>query len=295
MNVQQGIIEGIPPLSRYQFYRMLPDASPLHVLTLLAKFAAKENIVIGMGQSLLRSLDVDVPTMRNMPEFEGKGIDVPTTPFALWCWIRGDDRGELLHKARMVRQTLADSFVVDKVVDAFSYEQNKDLTGYEDGTENPEGDDALKAAFTNSDIDGLKGSSFVAVQQWAHDLDAFDALTPLQQDHTFGRDRISNEELDDAPESAHVKRAEQENFEPPAFMLRRSMPWADDSSEGLVFVAFGHSFDAFEAVMRHMVGNDDGIKDALFTISHPITGSYFWCPPVHEGEIDLRLLSNRNT
>lgn len=295
MNVQQGIIDGIPALSRYQFYRMLPDASPLEALTILAKFAAKENIVIGFGQSLLHSLNISVPSMHNMPEFEGKGIDVPTTPFALWCWIRGDDRGELLHKARMVRQTLADFFVVDKVVDAFTYEKNKDLTGYEDGTENPEGDDALAAAFTKSDIVGLDGSSFVAVQQWVHDLDAFDALTPLQQDHTFGRDRIHNEELDDAPESAHVKRAEQENFDPPAFMLRRSMPWADASSEGLVFVAFGHSFDAFEVVMRRMIGHDDGIKDALFTISHPITGSYFWCPPVLEGEIDLRLLSKTDT
>ncbi|CAA6827061.1 MAG: Peroxidase [uncultured Thiotrichaceae bacterium] len=294
MNAQQGIIEEIPTLSRYQFYRMLPDASPLAAITMLATFAAKENIVIGFGQSLLHFLDVSVPSMRNMPEFEGKGIDVPTTPFALWCWIRGDDRGELLHKARMVRQTLADSFVVDKVVDAFSYKKNKDLTGYEDGTENPEGEDALKAAFTKSDIDGLGGSSFVAVQQWMHDLDAFDALTPQQQDHTFGRDRISNEELDDAPESAHVKRAEQENFDPPAFMLRRSMPWADGDSEGLVFVSFGCSFDAFEAVMQRMVGYDDGVKDALFTISHPVTGSYFWCPPVHEGEIDLRLLSKQN-
>jgi hypothetical protein len=32
--------------------------------------------------------------------------------------------------------------------------------------------------------------------------------------------------------------------------VRRSMPWADAASEGLMFVAFGHSFDAFEAQLR---------------------------------------------
>lgn len=45
-----------------------------------------------------------------------------------------------------------------------------------------------------------------------------------QQDHTIGRERDSNEEIDDAPESAHVKRTTQESFEPEAFVLRRSMP-----------------------------------------------------------------------
>ena len=48
-----------------------------------------------------------------------------------------------------------------------------------------------------------------------------------------------NEELEDAPESAHVKRTAQEDFEPEAFVVRRSMPWADATSEGLEFVAFG--------------------------------------------------------
>jgi putative iron-dependent peroxidase len=57
-----------------------------------------------------------------------------------------------------------------------------------------------------------------------------------------------------------------------------------------VFVAFGKSLDAFEAQMRRMAGLDDGITDALFRISRPVTGSSFWCPPVRDGRLDLRLL-----
>jgi putative iron-dependent peroxidase len=57
-----------------------------------------------------------------------------------------------------------------------------------------------------------------------------------------------------------------------------------------MFVAFGCSHDAYEAQMRRMAGLDDGITDALFTISHPVSGAYFWCPPLREGGLDLRRL-----
>ena len=57
-----------------------------------------------------------------------------------------------------------------------------------------------------------------------------------------------------------------------------------------MFSAFGSSFNAFEAQMRRMLGMDDGISDALFAFSRPLTGSYFWCPPVKEGRLDLRVL-----
>lgn len=287
MNYQPGIMEGIPALARYQFYRLVPGVEPVEALESLAEMAVDNDIVVGLGQSLLKTLEADIPGMHKMPEFEGKGIDTPSTPFSLWCWIRGDDRGDLLHKARRVRNTLAPAFVVSEVTDAFRYEIGRDLSGYEDGTENPEGDDALEAAFCAADQPGLAGSSFVAVQRWIHDLDVFQAMTPEQQDHSIGRERVSNEELDDAPESAHVKRTAQEDFEPEAFMLRRSMPWASELEEGLLFVAFGRSFYAFEAQMQRMLGNDDGIVDALFAFTRPVTGSYFWCPPVKDGMLDL--------
>ena len=290
-NYQPGILEEIPALARYQFFRLKPGAAPLTSLKALAKIAVEQDIVVGLGHSLLSSLDVEVPNMHKMPEFDGKGIDTPSTPFALMCWIRGEDRGDLLHKARLVRQLLDDAFVVELVTDAFSYKTGKDLTGYEDGTENPTGDDALAAAFLETDQPELAGSSFLAIQKWVHNLDDFQAMTPIQQDHTFGRSQETNEELDDAPESAHVKRTAQEDFDPEAFVLRRSMPWANETNEGLVFTAFGKDFVAFEMLMQRMLGVDDGIVDALFTFTRPVTGSYFWCPPVANGALNLDFLS----
>ena len=84
-----------------------------------------------------------------------------------------------------------------------------------------------------------------------------------------------------------MKRTAQESFDPEAWVLRRSMPWADATGEGLVFVAFGKSFDAFEALLNRMVGKEDGVTDALFTFTRPLTGNYFWCPPSKDGRLDL--------
>ena len=104
------------------------------------------------------------------------------------------------------------------------------------------------------------------------------------------RRKSDNKEAEDAPVSAHVKRTAQESFEPEAFILRRSMPWTESLNGGLNFVAFGKSFDAFEAQLKRMVGAEDGITDALFKFTSPISGSYLWCPPMRGKNLDLRAL-----
>lgn len=225
------------------------------------------------------------------PSYSGAGFDVPSTPGALWCWLRGDDRGELVHRARLIARTVSPAFQLEKVIDAFQYGPSLDLTGYQDGTANPVGDHAYEVAVVRGRGEGLDGSSFVAVQQWVHDLTRFESLSVVEQDHAMGRRKSDNEEIADAPASAHVKRTAQEMFEPEAFVVRRSMPWADGTGEGLVFVAFGESFRPFEAQLRRMVGAEDGISDALFKFTRPISGNYFWCPPVHAGKLDLRALA----
>jgi len=199
-----------------------------------------------------------------------------------------EDRGEIVLRTRAIEKTLAPAFETSGVIDAFKHGRGLDLTGYEDGTENPKGKKAAEAAIVRDKRAGFGGASFVAVQQWVHDLDKFAAIPRKQQDHAIGRRKGDNEEIGNAPPSAHVKRTGQESFSPEAFVLRRSMPWADATRAGLVFVAFGKSLDAFEAQLKRMVGAEDGTADALFTFTRPVTGAYFWCPPVKSGRLDLR-------
>lgn len=288
--VQSGILANLPQFSRYLTFSIKTTDELENCLRDMVKLVDGENLVIGLGESLILALDKRIDGLNQFPVITASGIDIPSTPCALWCWLRGDDRGEIFHQSRLLESLLSPTFKLDDCIDSFTFDGNRDLSGYEDGTENPQGKEAIKTAIVQNQGNGLDGSSFVAVQKWLHDFDTFDAMDTQTQDDTIGRHVSNNEEFDDAPESAHVKRSAQENFDPEAFMVRRSMPWVEGMSGGLNFVAFGQNFEAFEAIMLRMSGNEDGIPDALFNFTRPLTGSYFWCPPMKQGEIDLSAL-----
>lgn len=289
-NHQTGITDAVPQHGRHLFFVAQPGCSAERALLALRKNADGCTVVVGLGQSLLLALGRNVPGLAVFPSYAGAGFEVPSTPFALWCWLRGSDRGELAHLSRQLEHALAPDLALSHGIDVFKYQSGLDLTGFEDGTENPEGAAALQAALAAGMGAGLDGSSFVAVQQWLHDLDRFEAMPAAAQDNTIGRHKQGNEEIEEAPPSAHVKRTAQESFDPEAFILRRSMPWAHDKQAGLMFVAFGKSFAAYDALLHRMVGMEDGIVDALFSFTRPISGSYFWCPPMLKGRLDLRAI-----
>ena len=285
---QPGILAPVPPLARYVTYKMLPGADPRASLRALRDAADGSHTVVGFGLSLVSTLEIHIDELRVFPEFSGFGLDIPSTPASLWIWLRGRDRGEIYNRHRVLDAALSGAFRQDQVLDAFIHGSGRDLTGYEDGTENPKGKAAVSAAISKRK--GIAGSSFVAVQQWLHDMPRYDAMPNREQDHCIGRRRSDNKELDDAPDSAHVKRTAQESFDPEAFVVRRSMPWVEGKDCGLMFTAFGATFDAFEAQFRRMLGVEDGIADALFKFTRPLTGAYFWCPPVKGKKLDLSAL-----
>ena len=288
---QPGVLAEIPSHARYLTFRRRASApSPRETLERFADPHPGLPLVFGLGESLLRELGAEVPGLRGFPASSGPGFTVPSTPAELWVWLRAEERGELVHETRRVEKVLSGAFVLDSVVDAFRYRTGLDLTGYEDGTENPKGDDAAEAAVVSGHGPGLDGSSFVAVQQWVHDLDRFESFSSQTQDHIIGRRKSDNVELKDGPDAAHVKRTEQEAPDPPVFVLRRSMPWADAQRAGLLFAAFGSDLNAFEYHLSRMVGASDRIVDHLFRFTRPVTGAYFWCPPIRDGRADLSLL-----
>ena len=293
MNQQPGILPGIPRVARYLSFSVRTNSTKDSVLQSLRTLAIDNRCVVGVGAPLILHCGGSLEKLRTFPPLSGPGVQIPSTQHALWCWLRGDDQGELVNRGNSIVAALSGTLQLEHVVDGFKYgdgEFGLDLTGYEDGTENPVENEAVKAALLQGSGAGLDGSSFVAVQQWSHDLATFNVLPGRDQDDIIGRRKSDNEELENPPASAHTKRTEQESFDPEAFVLRRSMPWATASGQGLVFVAFGHSLDAFEAQLTRMAGLEDGIPDALFRFSQPINGSYYWCPPVVRGKLDISAL-----
>jgi putative iron-dependent peroxidase len=290
MSAQPSILRGVPRVARYLSFSSQSDASAAASLACVQALNIGDQMVVGIGEPLIAFWGGTVDDLRTFPALSGPRVQIPSTQHALWCWLQGDSQGELVIRSNAIADSLRSEFRLEQVVDAFKYGEadlGLDLTGYEDGTENPTGDDAEAAALVQDGAHGMVGASFVAVQQWVHDLRRFSALPQSEQDHIIGRRKSDNAEIEDAPLSAHVKRTEQESFTPHAFVLRRSMPFAGTSGEGLMFVAFGKTLDAFEVQLRRMAGLEDGIPDALFSFSRPVSGAYYWCPPVQDNVLDL--------
>jgi putative iron-dependent peroxidase len=284
-NHQPAILQPVPAHARHLLFDRRAGADPRGALGALRALADGESVLVGIGDTLVRALGARIAGLRTFPSFAGSPEPIPCTPADLWIWLRADDRGDLYHASRAIEAALCDAFEPIEVIDVFRHADSRDLSGYEDGTENPQGEDAERAALVMHGP--LRGSSFAALQRWTHDFRALDAMSQPQRDDCIGRRRDTNEELDDAPASAHVKRTAQESFDPEAFVVRRSMPWVDGQSAGLMFLSFAASADPFEVQMRRMSGLDDGIVDALFAFTRPVTGATFWCPGLADGRIDL--------
>lgn len=283
-NAQPAILADRPPVGRTLLFRIAPQSDVPAALRRLQKGLSLDCGIVGIGEPLVMALQKSIDGLRTFPALSGPACSVPSTQEALCFLLRGPDRGIVFDLTQTIRELLGNAFLLVDSNDTFTYHGGKDLTRFEDGTENPKGDDAAAAALRED------GSSFLVVQRWVHDLARFRDLDEEDREMLIGRRAESNEEIEDAPPSAHIKRTEQESFDPPMFMLRHSMPWASATQEGLEFLAQVKSLDVFEIMMRRMVGRDDGIVDGLFTFSRPVTGGYYWCPPAAGDRLDLTAL-----
>jgi putative iron-dependent peroxidase len=282
----------LPAHGRYLILGLEADADAASALERVRGLRVHDKSVVGLGLPLVPA-GLSVPGLRSFPALAGPGFTFPSTQGAVYAFLGGSDAGEVLHRARALIAQLGPGFHLLEDVQSFSYAQGRDLSGYEDGTENPKDEAAVKAAIVAAMGEGLDGGSFVATQRWVHDLAHLASLPADVRDTLVGRSRETNEELRDAPPSAHVKRAAQESFEPTAFMVRRSMPCGDVTSPGLFFAAYGATLDAYERVLRRMAGLEDGITDGLLRFTRAVTGGYYFCPPVDGDALDLRAVRAR--
>lgn len=291
---QAGILELISPFSIYLELDANTAKTTQIIATLkrIASIADGSTIVMGIGAPVIASLDVTIPGLRPFqPLADPTGNEiVPATQAGLFLQIRGQGLDHILKIEKELLIVVTEAFKVVRRKQAFRFAGGRDLTGYEDGTENPKGEDAVAAASMAIGKPGLDGSSIAALQEWVHDLKFFRALDADEQDGIFGRRIMDNSEISDGPPAAHAKRTEQESFSPEAFILRRSMMWIDDDDEGIMFTSYSSEPRPFDVQMQRMVGMEDAIVDNLFKYSTPVSGAFYWCPPVRDNLIDLRAL-----
>lgn len=239
---------------------------------------AADDVVIGLGAPLLQAAAAPVPGYAAFERLAGGRYTLPATPHALWTFIPGANPGVVFEVAERIKRQLGTAARISESTTLFSYRQGRDLSGYQDGSANPKGDDGWAAALIDSGV--FQGGSFALVQRWLHFRDRFAVLPQLERDHTIGRSLDSDQELPDAPPSAHIRRTDQDGLDMPGNMLRRSMPWGDARRHGLQFIAFMNDLGKAQRTMRRMVGAGDGIADAILGHSQAETGAFYFVPPV---------------
>jgi len=241
--------------------------------------------LVGLGTALARRLGVQPAGLHEIAHIGTPPHGFVPTPHDLWLLIPAATPSQAFDASQALIARLAPLFVPGESVALFRHRDGRDLTGFRDGTENPQGGAAHEAALLRDALHA--GGSFALVQRFVHRHAAFAALPVGQQSLVIGRERESDEEIEAAPPSAHVKRTAQEDYSPEAFMWRRSMPWGTPLRHGLQFIAFMADLGRADRMLGKMAGMEDGITDALLDYTTAETSAYYYCPPIRSGRLDL--------
>jgi putative iron-dependent peroxidase len=173
--------------------------------------------------------------------------------------------------------------VVDEVHGFRSFD-DRDLLGFVDGTENPEGAEASAAVLIGGEDAGFAGGSYVVVQKYLHDLTSWNALSVEQQEAAVGRTKLNDVELPDQAANSHIvlnQIEDEDGNERP--ILRFNMPFGRVGARefGTYFIGYAAAPDVIEQMLSNMfVGNPPGTTDRLLDFSTAVTGALFFVPPL---------------
>ncbi|WP_288387305.1 Dyp-type peroxidase, partial [uncultured Acinetobacter sp.] len=144
--------------------------------------------------------------------------------------------------------------VLDERV-CFRYFDGRDITGFIDGTENPQfPDDRAETALLGDEHAVFADGSFVFAQRYAHDLEKWKKLKVDAQEQVMGRTKLESIELDDdvKPDNAHVARTVVEDEEGEELeILRHSLPYGDGKGDqGLFFIAYTKDLSRIDQMLE---------------------------------------------
>lgn len=203
---------------------------------------------------------------------------------------RADLNAELMLRALSL---FGDDVTVLEDVQGFVYLDNRDLTGFIDGTENPSGPGRADAALIGDEDPLFVAGSYVFTQRYVHDLSRWQKLSVTDQEGIIGRRRADSEELPDElrPATAHISRVVIEEDGEELEILRHSFPYATATEAGLFFIAYTRDLAIPEKMLARMLGTDgDGHHDHLMDYSRAVSGATFFVPAV---ELLERLASEK--
>jgi porphyrinogen peroxidase len=187
--------------------------------------------------------------------------------------------------ASLIMTRLRGAVTVMDEVHGFAYFDERDLLGFVDGTENPVGAAAARAALIGGEDPEFAGGSYVIVQKYLHDMAAWNALPVEEQEKIIGREKLSDVELDDdtKPSYAHNALTTITVDGEEVKIVRDNMPFGSvaDGEYGTYFIGYARDPATTEQMLVNMfIGSPEGNYDRLLDVSRAVTGNLFFVPPV---------------
>jgi putative iron-dependent peroxidase len=257
------------------------------------------NLVLGFGPTLLADITSDMPDdfqpFLTIEAGDGSGKQAKGTQEELLLWLNHDDKGLVWEVQYQARTALKGHMAVARETPTFIYGASLDMTGFIDGTGNPQGEVAERAAAVVPDGSPGAGGSFINAQRWVHDLDAWNQMPIGDQESVFGRKKPDSERLDPQADFSHLSHVElREGATADATkpkrdeLVRRSTPYAfHDGTVGLYFMAFCKAQAPIRERLRAMYAVDGGVRDRLVDFSNPASGSWYFAPSMETLESGL--------
>jgi putative iron-dependent peroxidase len=242
--------------------------------------------VVGLGSQLWDGLfgGPRPAALHPFPEFAGPRHTAVATPGDLLFHIRAH-RLDLCFEfaARLMNRLTPYAQVVDEVHGFRSFDE-RDLLGFVDGTENPEGEAASAAVLIGDEDAAYAGGSYVIVQKYVHDLRAWDALSTEEQELAIGRTKLNDIEMpdEDKPPNSHLALNVIEGPDGEERQIMRfNMPFGRVGAEefGTYYIAYARTSELIELMLTNMfIGDPPGNTDRILDFSTAVTGTLFFVP-----------------
>jgi putative iron-dependent peroxidase len=206
-----------------------------------------------------------------------------STPGDVLFHIRAKRMDLCFELATQIMARVGNAVTAVDEVQGFRYFDDRDLLGFVDGTENPRGTAVIDAVLIGDEDANFAGGSYVIVQKYLHDLDAWNALSTEAQERVIGRTKLSDIELDDSvkPTSAHNALTTIVEDGKEIKILRDNMPFGrpSDGEFGTYFIGYSRSPRTIELMIENMfVGRPPGNYDRILDFSRAVTGNLFFVP-----------------
>jgi porphyrinogen peroxidase len=247
------------------------------------------NLVVCLGPTLLADLTKDIPNdfqpFETIKSIDGSGREAKGTQEELLFWMNSPRKDQVWKAQWDARQALKGHMKVARETMTFIYGDSLDMTGFIDGTGNPEKERDREVAIVPDGQPGA-GGSFILAQRWVHDLEAWEKQSIPEQEGVFGRTKADSTRLDKQPAHSHLSHVElrqgatADASKPKRDEItRRSTPYAfHDGTVGLYFLAFCKTQAPFRERLRAMYGADGGVRDKLVDYSNPASGAFYFAP-----------------